>query len=60
MREGMKQWYTITDLCEIFPIGRNAIYRLVNEEGFPKIRVGRRIIIPVEMYEEWIKNRVEK
>lgn len=52
-----KQCYTVADLCRILPIGRNAVYRLVNEEGFPKLRVGRKIIIPVRKFHEWIEQR---
>ncbi|WP_425517574.1 helix-turn-helix domain-containing protein [Paenibacillus agaridevorans] len=47
------------DLYELLPLGRNSIYKLVNEKGFPKIRVGRRIIIPAKKFKEWTEARVE-
>lgn len=29
-------------------------YELVKEPGFPTIRIGARILIPIEAYEEWL------
>ncbi|OUS77258.1 hypothetical protein B1748_08930 [Paenibacillus sp. MY03] len=55
----LKEWYTMQDLYEMLPLGRNSVYKLVNEEGFPKIRIGRRIIIPVQKFKEWTEARVK-
>lgn len=48
-------FYTVSDLYELLPIGRNSIYRLVNRSDFPKLRVGKRIIIPVQKLTEWLE-----
>ena len=29
-------------------------YELVKEPGFPTIRIGVRILIPIEAYKEWL------
>ena len=33
-------------------------YDIVNREDFPKIRYGRKIIIPREAFERWLANAV--
>lgn len=49
-----RSFYTVSELSEILPIGRNGIYRLVNKEGFPKVIIGKRIIIPIAQFWEYI------
>lgn len=41
-------------LQEAIPIGKNNLYNLVHSEGFPRITVGKRIIIPKKALEEWL------
>lgn len=48
-------FYTISDLLEMLPLGRNSIYRLVNKDDFPKVRIGKKIIIPVQKLNEWLE-----
>ena len=46
--------YNMEDLYQILPIGRNKLYELVNRPGFPRIVVGRRILVPKLQFEEWL------
>lgn len=52
-------FYTMKELAEILPIGRNSLYKLVHSEGFPAIYINRRILIPVEPFHEWVKKHAE-
>lgn len=36
------------NICE------NSMRILVNSKGFPKIKCGRRILIPIKAFEEWV------
>ncbi len=47
--------YDIKTLQEVIPIGKNNLYNLVHSEGFPKIVVGRRIIVPKKALNEWLE-----
>lgn len=47
--------YNIKTLQEVIPIGKNNLYNLVHSEGFPKITVGKRIIIPKKALKEWLQ-----
>ena len=35
-------------------------YALVKEPGFPVIRIGTRILIPVEVFHRWLKEKSER
>ena len=45
---------TVSDLQQAMGIGRNAAYDLVNRADFPKVRVGKKIIIPREAFLRWL------
>lgn len=49
-----KMAYTITDLQTLLPLGKNSLYKLVNRPDFPKIRCGRKILIPATGLEKWL------
>lgn len=48
--------YTVTELQNLLPLGKNSLYKLVNRSDFPKIRCGRKILIPVSGLEKWLKD----
>ncbi len=47
--------YDMKSLGDVIPIGTNNLYKLVHSEGFPKIIIGKRIIIPKKALEEWLE-----
>ena len=50
-----KLCYDMKALQEVMPIGKNNLYNMVHSEGFPKIIVGRRILVPKKAFEEWLE-----
>jgi len=50
-----KVCYSVSELGAVLGIGRNGAYALVHQEGFPAIKLGKRIVIPVEALKEWLK-----
>lgn len=46
--------YTVNELAKVLNIGMNSAYYLVNSKDFPKITVGRKILVPKKALEEWI------
>jgi len=43
------------ELAEKLGIGRNTVYTLLRQDGFPKIRIGKkRILIPVSALNDWL------
>lgn len=52
-----KLTYTVDELAQALSIGRNQAYNLCHEQGFPSIRIGKRLIIPVDSLREWLKKQ---
>jgi excisionase family DNA binding protein len=46
---------TVEEMGRSIGISRVKAYELANTEGFPKIRIGRRIIIPIDALNHWLK-----
>ena len=51
---------TVADLQVAMNIGRNAAYALVNRADFPKILIGRKIVIPREAVFHWLERQTEQ
>ena len=47
-------FYSVDDLQRLLGIGRNSAYRLAQEKDFPSLYIGNRIIIPADLFDEWI------
>lgn len=45
---------SVLEMAEQMGISRPKAYELVKEPGFPTIRVGTRILIPVDAFKEWL------
>lgn len=50
-----KLTYTVDELAQALSIGRNQAYNLCHEQGFPAIRIGKRLVIPVDSLREWLR-----
>lgn len=55
-RNEEQPYLTVPEMCKVLRISRKTGYDLVNSEGFPCIRIGRRIIIGRVALNEWAKD----
>ena len=51
--EGVK-FLQVNDIQKMMGVSRASAYALVKQKGFPRITVGKRIIIPFDLFNEWI------
>lgn len=51
---------TVKDVKAELGIGINQAYRLVQSDGFPKIMLNHKCLIPREEFEKWLKSYVGK
>lgn len=49
--------YTVPDMAEKLRISKSMAYALARAKDFPKIKIGRRILIPVKELEKWLADR---
>ena len=50
---------TVDEFQKLWGISRPKAYELVNSEGFPSLRVGRKILIPRNQLEIWIESNMK-
>ena len=50
--------YKVDDLCGLLSISRPTAYELVHKRDFPKIQVGRRILVPRAGLEKWLESQL--
>jgi excisionase family DNA binding protein len=46
----------VYEVAQQLGISRPKAYELVKQEGFPAIFLGKRIIVPVAAFQEWLNN----
>ena len=46
---------SVEEMATYIGCGRSTAYELVRRSNFPKIRLGRKIIIPIEALDAWLK-----
>lgn len=53
-----KRALSVTEIAETLGISRTTAYELVNREDFPSMRIGQRIIVPVDALDRWLERGV--
>lgn len=50
---------TAPEVGEVLGISRAAAYELVRSQGFPKLKIGSRTLIPKDKFLAWIDEQME-
>ena len=50
---------SVPEVGEVLGISRAGAYELVRSEGFPKVKIGNRIVVPKEKFIRWIEDQTE-
>lgn len=53
-----KKIITVKEFAEMYGFGMNYAYQLVNAEGFPMIKTGRKINILVDKVDAWLEMNI--
>ncbi len=54
MNNDFSMVYTIKELAQVLKISNSSAYQLARSENFPKVYVGKRILIPSQELKEWL------
>lgn len=52
-----KRYLSPNDLTSLLGIGRNLAYELFHREGFPSIRLNRRLLVSTEALDTWLQEQ---
>lgn len=55
----MENMLTVKDVQNKLHLGKNNTYKLINQKGFPKIMIGKKILIPEIQFEKYIMNHLK-
>lgn len=48
-----------TELSDLLGVSHSSVYELIQEPGFPSLRIGKRIVIPKEELRQWISDNTK-
>ena len=51
-------YMSVEEMADYFGISRSAAYQLIHRADFPALRIGRRVVIPVERLNEWVNSQL--
>ena len=51
---------SVPEMAAALGISRAGAYELARSEGFPALRIGKRIVIPKDELREWLKRNMGK
>lgn len=51
---------TVPEIGEALGISRAAAYDLVRAKGFPRFKIGSRILVPKDRFIQWINQRTDE
>ena len=54
------KFLTVKEVQGILRIGRAMTYELVNQPDFPKLRIGKKILIPEKEFQDFLKRYLYK
>lgn len=47
--------YTVSDIMQIFHLGRTKAYQLMESDGFPSFKLNRRLYVEREKLNKWLE-----
>lgn len=50
---------TVAQMADLIGVSLPTAYSLTNKQGFPLLQIGRKKLIPVQAFEQWLQAQVE-
>ena len=51
--------YSPAELAEVMGVSRPTVYKLLGKKDFPRLKIGRRTVIPSEAVKRWMEEHLE-
>ena len=45
-------------VSKVLGIAPSSAYELMHEKGFPSLRIGNRIVVPKEQFQQWVEEQM--
>lgn len=50
---------SVPDMAKALHISRAGAYNLVNSEGFPVLKIGKRLLVPKNLFIQWVNKNTK-
>jgi len=50
----------VKQLADLLGVSDSSVYELIQEDDFPSLRIGKRIVVPKEELRAWISTRTKE
>jgi len=51
--------YSVYDLVDVLGLSISSVYKGINDNEIPHVKVGSRILIPKKVLDEWLSKRLD-
>ena len=58
--EIQRKTYNVPEAAKVLGISVPKLYQMCHAEGFPAVRLGARIVIPIDRLDKWLDERAGK
>ena len=45
-------------VAKVLGVSISSAYELMHEEGFPSVRIGSRLVVPKEKFQQWVDRQI--
>jgi excisionase family DNA binding protein len=52
--------YTVLEAANVLRLSRAKVYQLIECEGLPTVHFGRSVRVPVDLLQDWLRERIQK
>ena len=53
----VKNCLSATDVANVLGVSKPTVYQIIARSDFPKVHVGRKIIVPADAFKDWLTER---
>jgi predicted DNA-binding transcriptional regulator AlpA len=53
----MKKVYRLSELPEVLGVSRTLAYQIARSPGFPAVHLGRRVVVPIDLLNQWLASK---
>ena len=50
---------TVAEAAEMIGVSKPTMYRITEQQNFPVLRAGRKKVIPIAEFKQWVSNQVQ-
>lgn len=50
---------TVAEAAEMIGVSKPTMYRMTEQQNFPVFRAGRKKVIPIAEFKQWVSNQVQ-